>query len=161
MGKGNPGLLCELMASMGELLQQLRGLPEEKARTRPEPDEWSVVEVLQHLADIDETWLGRFRDTLAGKAELSPYNPADWEAARSAAERQGLSGVLRRAYSTRALVLDAVSGMEEADLAKSARHPRYGILTVLQMVEKICSHDRDHAQQIAKTRAQVEKLGRV
>ena len=157
MGKANADLLCEMLAARGELLKQLKGLRGDRAQTRPEPNEWSVVEVLQHVADIDSLMVRRFGEIKAGKAELSPNTPADWEAARSAAERDGLAGVIRRLYATRTAVLDAVSDMEAADLERSAKHPRYGEMTMRQLVEMIVRHDLDHAQQIAKTRAVVER----
>ena len=156
MSQGNVDLLCAMLATRGELLQQLQGLREDTARTRPEPNEWSVVEVLQHVADVDQLMLRRLRSVMAGDPELTPYNPADWEQARSEAERQGLAGILCRVYAVRTELLQATAGMSAADLAKPAIHPKYGPMTAQGLAEMVIRHDHDHAEQIAKTRAVVE-----
>jgi uncharacterized damage-inducible protein DinB len=156
MGKENAGLLGELLAARGELLKSLQGLREDTARTRPEPNEWSTVEVLQHVADVDSLQLRRFDEVRQGKPDLSKYDGAEWEGERAAAERDGLSGVFLRLAAAHLGVLQAVSQLTSADLEKSSRHARYGSMTGRQLVEMLIRHDRDHAQQIAKTRAAVE-----
>lgn len=157
MGKENADLLCAMLATRGELLLQLKGLQEETVRTRPEPKEWSVWEVLQHVANVDRMTVRRLAETEAGKPDLSAYNLDDFEAEMSAAEMDGLSGVLRRFYAARVQLMDAVSDLTAADLEKSGRHPRYGSMTARQLVEKIVEHDLDHAGQVARTRAVVEE----
>ncbi len=156
MGKENVDLLSGLLASRGELLRSLKGVSEATAWTRPEPNEWSVGEILQHLADVDGIQAVRFRQILAGETQLKSVDPADWEGPRSAAAREGLAGVLRRAYASRNEVLELVSNMGPADLEKAGNHPRFGRMTALQLTEMAMNHDLDHAQQIAKTRAVVE-----
>lgn len=156
MGKENPGLLCDLLAARAELLKSLQGLREDTARKRPEPEEWSTVEVLQHVADIDQLMVLRFVEIQAGRPDLPKYDLADWEGARREAEREGLPGVLLRLGTARQEVLQAVSSLSQADLQKAGRHYRYGPMTTLQLVELLLRHDRDHAEQIAKTRATVE-----
>lgn len=156
MGKGNAGLLSEMLAARGELLKSLEGLREETAWMRPEPAEWSTVEVLQHVADVDSLQLRRFDEVQQGKADLSKYDAAEWEGDRAAAERNGLSGIYLRLCAVRLGALQAVSKLTEADLVKTGRHARYGPMTGRQLVELLIRHDRDHAQQIAKTRGAVE-----
>ncbi len=156
MGSGNPELLCEVLAARGQLLKQLEGLRVDTAWTRPEPNEWSVAEVLQHVVHVDRLYLRRIADVLAGKQQLAAVDPAEWEAMRSAAEKEGLAWVLRGFYAARAEVLAAVSELTEADLVKIGIHRTRGPMSVRQIVAGIASHDLDHAQQIAKTRAAVE-----
>ncbi len=157
MAKGNGALLCQLMANRGELLRQLQDMVEATAWTRPEPEEWSTMEVLLHLADVDLLMVRRFGEILAGKEVMTGYSIADWEASRKAAERDGIAGVLLRLNAARQEVLQTVSGLSEADLERSSRHVKYGPMTSLGLVEMELRHDLDHAQQIAKTRAVVEK----
>jgi len=153
---GNADLLCEMLATRGELLRQLKGLREETARTRPEPNEWSVWEVLEHVADVDGLYSMRIGQILAGETELKANDPADWEAARSAAAKGGLAGVLQRFYAARVEVLRAVSELGPADMEKSGKHPIRGPMTIRQLIESVIRHDLDHAEQVAKTRAVVE-----
>ncbi len=156
MGKENADLLCEVLGTRSDLMKELKGLREATAWKRPEPNEWSVVEVLHHVADVDLLMARRLREIQEGKAELSGNNPAEWESARKEAERDGLAGVLRRAYTARLEVLNVVSDLTPADLQRAGRHPRYGMLTARELVSRVGNHDLDHAQQIAKTRAAVE-----
>ncbi len=156
MGKGNAGLLAEMLAARGELLQSLQGLREDKAWTRPEPNEWSTAEVLLHVADVDRVQVRRFGDILEGEADLTKYDIAEWEGERKEAQMDGLAGVLLRLCAAHQGVVEAVSTLAEADLERSARHAKYGPMTGRQLAEMLMRHDRDHAQQIAKTRAAVE-----
>ena len=157
MGQENALLLRDLLANRGQLLQRLQDLREDTAWTRPEPEEWSTVEVLLHVEDVDQLAVRRFAEIRSGKTAMTGYNIADWEEARSAAQRDGLAGVLLRLHATRQEVLQAVSELSDADLEKAASHPRYGQMTIRQVIEMQLRHDLDHAQQIAKTRAIVEK----
>lgn len=156
MGKENPALLCELLAARGELLKSLEGLRVETAWKRPEPNEWSTVEVLHHVADVNRLQLRRFDELRQGKPDLSGYQAAEWEKERAEAEEDGLPGVLLRLCAAHMEVLETVSGLGAADLERTSRHARYGPMTGRQLVEMLIRHDRDHAQQIAKTRAAVE-----
>ena len=157
MGQENARLLRDLLANRGQLLQQLQEMREDTAGTRPEPEEWSTVEVLLHVADVDELAVRRFGEIRSGKPAMSGYNTADWEKARTSAQRDGLAGVLLRLHTARQEMLQAVSDLSDADLEKAASHPRYGQMTIRQVIEMGLRHDLDHAQQIAKTRAAVEK----
>lgn len=156
MGKENADLLSELLAARGELLKSLQGVRVDKAWTRPEPNEWSTAEVLQHVADVDGLQVRRFEELKQGKADLSKYDAAEWEGVRSAAEREGLPGIFLRLSATRLELLRAVSQLTADDLGKTSRHARYGPMTGKQLVEMLLKHDRDHVEQIAKTRAAVE-----
>ncbi len=156
MSQGNADLLCGMLGTRGELLQQLQGLREDTAWTRPEPNEWSVVEILQHVADVDQLLVRRLRDVLAGESQLVAYDAMDWEADRKEAEKGGLAGVLCRFYALRTEALQAVSRLSATDLERSAVHPKRGPMTARQIVEMEIQHDRDHAGQIAKTRTVVE-----
>ncbi len=157
MGKGNADLLCELLATRGELLKSLKGLREETVRTRPEPNEWSVWEVLEHVANVDGVYVLRIGQILAGEADLKAYDPADWEADRIAAAEEGLAGVLQRFYAARVEVLRIVSGLDAEDMEKSGKHPLRGAMTIRQLIQAVIDHDLDHAEQVAKTRAAVER----
>src|SRR5450759_2198418 len=82
MGRENAQLLRDLLANRGQLLQQLQGLREESAWTRPEPEEWSTLEVLQHVADVDQLAVRRFSDIQSGRTNMTGYDRADWEGVR-------------------------------------------------------------------------------
>lgn len=61
MNEPGPGAAADLIERIRHgrvrLIDQTRGLSNETLRTRPDAEEWSVIEVLAHLPDVNHHWL--------------------------------------------------------------------------------------------------------
>lgn len=62
----------------------LAGVPPDRARRRPAPDAWSLLEVARHLLDEErEDFRARIENLLSGTdAPFAPIDPAGWPASR-------------------------------------------------------------------------------
>jgi hypothetical protein len=62
-----------MRASPVILKRLVAGLDDDQIRARPAPGEWAVIEVVAHMADVDERAHARLRRMLA---EDNPFLPA-------------------------------------------------------------------------------------
>ena len=131
------------------------GLPLDKLR-RPEADgKWSIVHVLQHLADADIVWAWRMRLILAQeRPTLTGYDQDRWAerlhyADADPNEALELFDVLRRAN------LRLMSRATAADLARVGVHVERGEESLGHLRTLYAGHDLLHLRQIARIRTAV------
>ncbi|MFA6957765.1 MAG: DinB family protein [Thermoanaerobaculia bacterium] len=147
------GLLAELATLPAKIRKAIRGLDRE-ALLKPEgPDRWSAAQVVRHLADADLVYAARIRmaiaesepllPTFAQRAWIDRLGDIDVDEAVSTIE------LLRR--TTLRIVREG--GMEL--LERMGRHPEFGSMTILDMLERIALHDERHLAQISRIRGLV------
>jgi len=137
-----------------EIAAAVSGLPDKVLRHKPSPEQWCVLEVLGHLADIEMTYGYRLRQMLADqKPVIAPIDQEAW--ARnlhymdsSATELVAFYGLARH-HNLRLL-----RTLKPADLSKSAFHPEMqGPMTVADLVERMAGHGAGHLRQIERLKA--------
>lgn len=131
----------------------LSGLTEKEADRRPDPNRFTIREILAHLADWDPVFFGRMQRTCAEDHPTLPgydegqwaidhkYTQSDWreQLALFTARRQELTAFLRSRAAE--------------DWARTADRPEIGILTLEAQAVLIPLHDSYHLRQIAEWRA--------
>lgn len=142
------------------LLGELRDAPEAFAllfaradeaalHHRPAAGEWSAVEVVGHLGDLDAfNRTERFNAILMrDRPELPAYEPDDRVAA---ADYQSLSGAEALDFFKRErdLIVALLEGLRPIELARTGVHPRSGERTLLQLAD-LRNHDRTHLDQVS------------
>jgi DinB superfamily len=144
------------LARFVELLPMLvGGLDEAGWRSRPQPDEWSPVEIVCHLRDEEaEDFGARLRVILAGGDRFAPIDPE-----RRAVERRyreaDPAGALAAFVARRRESLDLLATVPIDRLAVSAARPNGGRLSGLDLLASWVAHDRLHLQQLAGTLARL------
>ena len=132
-----------------ELLAQLiEGMPETKLQKRPEPNKWSVAELLAHLADaeIGSSW--RYRQMIEHNGcPLSPYDQQLWNtlgrnASRRPADSLQLFRLLREAN------LHMFEQLTEEQWGRHGIHAERGEMSVRDLMQQIAGHDLNHMEQI-------------
>ena len=131
----------------------LRGMTEPEADLRPDPDRFTIREVMAHLADWEPVFLERLtrmrsedHPTLPGYDEGQwaidhGYAQTDWRAqARLFADRRRETVALLRSCGS-------------SDWARTADRPEIGVLTVEAQALLIPLHDTYHLRQVAEWRA--------
>jgi hypothetical protein len=123
---------------------------------RPEaPGKWSLVEILQHLADSELVWGYRLRKVLAeDRPELTGYDQDLWATrlnypASSPSQSLTTFRVLRDAN------MRLLAGASEADLDRVGIHNERGAESVRHMIRLYAGHDLLHRNQIARVREAV------
>jgi beta-phosphoglucomutase-like phosphatase (HAD superfamily) len=143
-------LLALLRATPAVLGGQYDGIPAHLLAERPEPGEWSLVEIQCHLRDVEkEVNLPRLRKMFEQANPFLPGMDTDpWAEQRQYIQQEG-----RQAWqdftSARMESLTLLETASAEDWQKPARHAILGPTRLEELVRIISSHDRMHIQQFA------------
>lgn len=156
----DPAAVAHRLAASAEAIRALASaVPPEEARRRPEPDRWSVLEVVCHLADEErEDFRQRLDLTLNHPGEPWPaIDPEGWVASRRYAERDPREALDDFLWE-RARSLEWLRGLGEVDAERAYEHPRAGRITAGDLLASWAAHDLLHVRQLA--RLEWRRLGR-
>ena len=139
----------------GALDSLLRGLPDEWTSRDEGEGTWNVYGIMGHLVHAEVAdWVPRARIILeVGQAQ--PFPPFD----RLAQEREGRGKTLDRLLDefaeVRAQSLRQVRewGLTQEDLKKTGLHPKFGPVTLGQLLATWAAHDLTHLHQISRVMA--------
>ncbi len=127
------------------------GLSDTILRYKPAPDQWSILEVLGHLADVEIVYAYRFRQMLADrKPVIAPMDQNAW-ATRLGYSEESPAELVAAYGLNRHRTLQLLRRLKPGDLEKSAYHPELQRdVTVAEYVAKIAAHGANHLAQIER-----------
>jgi uncharacterized damage-inducible protein DinB len=144
-----------LRAARQRLLESVRDLPADLVRRRPNDAEWSILEVLAHLVDVDYFYLG---EALAMKDRedylFRYFDDEDWKR-HPAVPEESIEDILKRLQESQQAVFQGLRAMTPHDLARPGRHPRGISYTVVQVFLRLPPHDAAHEDQIKRALARL------
>jgi uncharacterized damage-inducible protein DinB len=152
-----PAALDALALLVPRLEVALDGLGDRQLRIAEAPGKWSVLEVVQHLADTELVYAHRVRLALTEETPALARFAQDRWAERLRYNDARLPEVLGQLRSLRARNLRLFRALGEAELARTAVHDSRGTETVGAMIMHLARHDAKHCAQIARIR---QALGR-
>jgi DinB superfamily len=124
-----------------------------RLRRRPQPKEWSVVEVLAHLLDAEITLGFRVRSVAAEPGgPLVAWDQEKW-AAGLRHRRADPKATLAAFTSLRANTVALLRRLTPRQRGAAGRHPEYGPLRIDQILHHWAEHDLIHLEQIESTLA--------
>lgn len=131
----------------------VRGLDTRQASWKPSPERWSILEVVNHLADEEvEDFRTRLRLILTDRAAAwPPIDPPGWVTQRRYAERD-LGESLARFVAERERSLAWVRALPAPDWTLAHEHPVMGSMTAGTIAASWMAHDLLHVRQITKLR---------
>ena len=135
-----------------ETIQSLaQGVPEEQARWKPEPEEWSILEVINHLYDEErEDFRLRLDLTLHHPAQPWPgIDPAGWAVERKYNERD-LQESLANLLEERQHSVAWLEGLSSPDWEAHYDHPRWGKFLAGTLMASWLAHDFLHLRQLTE-----------
>lgn len=142
------GLLAILRSSPAVLEHLSRPLAPGAWTIRPARDEWSLVEIICHLRDVDEEVnLPRLIKVVN---EANPFIPGmvtdPWAEERDYLHQNG-PAALGRFIAVRVKLLDRLLALPPEGWQRSARHAIFGPTSLQELISIQASHDRLHVQQ--------------
>ncbi len=142
-------LLAALAAARDALLAATALVPSEERASRPVCGEWTLKDVLGHVADWE--WLGveGLRQMAAGHPLQVDYDGDEeaWNKAHAAARRdQPWQAAWADFQAARRVLLDVLEGMCQADLDRSFPNQWGSESTPYHWVCSWLTHDREHAE---------------
>ncbi len=129
---------------------RLAGIPEERLRQPEAPGKWSVVEILQHLADVEMIYGIRGRMVLAeDRPAIQGFDQDQWaQRLRYADSRSSLA--LPQLRGLRIANLELWRRLTPADLAREGLHSERGPESMEHMLRLMAAHDLVHRRQIER-----------
>lgn len=140
------------LEQFGTILPALvESIPERDARWRPESGNWSLLEIVCHLADEEiEDFRQRVKLTLQDPTQAWPsINPPQAAIDRKYNE-QNLSDALSRFVNERKRSIEWLRSLDNPDWNTTHQHPQIGPLTAGQLLASWVAHDQLHLRQIAR-----------
>jgi hypothetical protein len=143
-------LLDALRASPIVFMQLLYGVTQEQARVSRGADQWSIVQIICHLRDNEQTRLERIR------LMRTQDNPsiAAYDQEKLAKERNYAAEDLGPAFAAfqrnRYDVIAEFESLSPAEWERNGQHEEQGVITIADQLVRDVTHDAIHAAQIAK-----------
>jgi hypothetical protein len=105
----------------------------------------TALEQLCHVRDIEvDGYQVRIRRTLAEVGPLLPSIDTDAFVRERAYGRDEPARVLASFRAARSATMEMISGLSDAQLARTAVFEGYGPLTLRSLIHYLCSHDQQH-----------------
>jgi hypothetical protein len=133
----------------------LRGLPSAWTTVRDGDGTWSPHEIVAHLISGERTnWIPRARIILDDDP-MRAFAPFDRDGFFVEANAMPLDELLDLFAAARADSLATLAGwqLDEPQLARTARHPTFGAVSLRQLLSTWVAHDLAHVVQISRTMA--------
>jgi uncharacterized damage-inducible protein DinB len=149
---GSQDPLGVLERTRGEVQSIIEGLSDQQLKTPEAAGKWSIVEVLQHLADSEIVWGWRLRLVLAqDRPVLTGYDQDLWAerlfyGEANADEALEVWSVLRKAH------LRLLRRLDSEDLGRIGLHSERGEESVQHMIRLYAGHDLLHVRQLQRIR---------
>ncbi len=117
---------------------------------------WSMQRNLGHLIDLEQLWLARVDDFLAGRAELTPADVENRTTHDADHDRSSIGDLLDQFTQVRGLFLSRIVDLEPQQLGLTSRHPRLG--HPMRMIDSflfVAEHDDHHIARLIELRGLV------
>jgi uncharacterized damage-inducible protein DinB/predicted RNase H-like HicB family nuclease len=144
-------LLAALDAARQELLAACTLVPPEERSSRPVCGEWTLQDVLGHVADWESFGVEGLRHMAAGLPpqvenveDIDGWNRAHVQVRRGESWEVAWDDLHR----ARQALLNALAGMSQDDWSRTFPFPWGGTGNVYQWVRVYLSHDREHAHDV-------------
>lgn len=151
LGDRDPlAVLDELLPALGPLLA---GLTQDELRRPEAAGRWSILHVLEHLADQETVDAFRFRVVVAeDEPPLQGYDQDRW-ARRLRYGVGGVEPVLAELAALRGRTLRLLRALSPEELTRVGHHAERGPESVAHILRLKAGHDLVHRRQIARIRA--------
>jgi len=119
-------------------------LPADLLTQTPAPGEWSALECLQHIVDVEKVFQFRLQCFLAGQ-DFPAFNP-DSEGTQGTGSPSP-EAVAAEFARLRAESLQALAVVTPDDLQRRQRHQELGMVSLEEMLHEWAAHDLNHTIQ--------------
>ncbi|NDJ86886.1 MAG: HAD-IA family hydrolase [Chloroflexi bacterium] len=141
-----------LVGNVAALIGMASEIPDHFWHQRPDPSEWSPLEIVVHLHDSEvKTQRARLQRILdEDNPFLEPPPPPPAPGKRALGEVDGLETVYAFA-NERSRTLELLEALPQEAWTRTARHSVFGPTNLLEMAAFTARHDRLHINQLCQT----------
>ncbi len=143
--------ITTLRRNLGTFRCLVADLDEGRVRWRPDPDAWSILEVVNHLADEEKEDFRRRLDLLWNRPRTTwpSIDPEGWVHERRYAERD-FGDSLKAFEEARQQSLEWLQTLSNPSWDASYEHPKMGTLRAGDLLASWMAHDLLHQRQIVR-----------
>jgi uncharacterized damage-inducible protein DinB len=147
-GKVHTYLLIALEAAPDLFDHLLRGLTQEEADRRPDPERFTIREVMAHLADWESVFTERMARTRSeDRPTLQGYDEGQWAVDHNYAHADPAAQA-RRFRERRRRMVALLRGLDPAEWERAGNHTELGPITLEAQAVLVAAHDTYHLHQI-------------
>jgi uncharacterized damage-inducible protein DinB len=152
-------IVDDLRNARSDLLASVQDVSPDDLRRRPAEGEWSVIELLAHLPDVDRYYLSQAQQLRDVPGHAFVYFDEDAWARENpdAIDRDPRDVKLAMAAAHDEVVRWARS-LTPDELDRAGGHPARGSISVREMLERIANHDRRHTEQVLTIRRKLAEV---
>lgn len=146
-------LFTTQMETQAQIIRQLMlGISPEQARWKPDPESWSILEVINHLLDEERSDFRVRLDYLLNKPgqDWPPINPQGWVVERRYNDRD-LAESLADFLDERQKSLAWLHSLPPIDWDASSQAP-WGVISAGDLFAAWVAHDLLHTRQLVELR---------
>lgn len=148
-----------LQSAKDAVLSATDGATEPEAHQVPAPSEWTVAQLLAHIAEIQVFWVGKaVRITQENDLQISRTDVENdlRLAAVTDHSQDSLDDLKRSVISACEEAVAAVGNIDPIDLSRPG-HRESNPMTAGDVIQYVAEHVRDHANQISEARRQIRQ----
>jgi len=152
-------LYQELQNSTEMIRALLLGITQEEAQVKPNPDSWSILDVICHLHDTEREDFREHLDFILHRQheEYHAIDPQDWIKGRKYNE-QNFAEMQEKFFAERRQSLEWLSGLTDANW-ETTYSSEYGSVSAGEMFSCWVAHDNLHLRQFVELRrARIENI---
>jgi hypothetical protein len=139
-----------LESNAGTIAAFFKGVPDSRARWKPTPEKWSMLEILNHMIDEErEDFPKRLRLLLEDpNKEWPPIDPEGWVKERDYDARD-LEATIENFLAERTATLEWLGGLKDPEWECAYSHPKIGEIRAGDLLASWLAHDFLHLRQLA------------
>ncbi|HUE14054.1 MAG TPA: DinB family protein [Planctomycetaceae bacterium] len=150
-------LIEDYVACSGRLRQAVAGLSREELTARPGPGDWSILELVIHLADSDCIAIDRMKRMLTEDEPPLLYADETAYVRQLATHEQSLEDALILFEVGRRQFARVLRALPDEAFERRGIHNRRGVLTVGGTVQDYIKHVDDHLTFLTEKRLRLGK----
>ncbi|HLZ55594.1 MAG TPA: DinB family protein [Ktedonosporobacter sp.] len=131
----------------------IEGRTDEQLHHRPAPGEWSIHEVVIHLADADALGYWRLRKTIAEPGSTLPLYAEELWAQNLSYQAQSRELALATFAALRASTAALLRSLPASAWEYQATHPENGIMSIYDLFQMYLEHTQVHLAQIGQIKS--------
>lgn len=143
------------------IIERLKGTPirlQHSLSQIPEPHqtvqldgEWSILENIGHLADLEPLWQGRLQDILEQKEELRHADLENKQTHAANHNRKSAEELIREFTAIRTSIVEQLETLSEPQIFQSALHTRLKKpMRMMDLFLFVAEHDDHHLARITE-----------
>jgi FMN phosphatase YigB (HAD superfamily) len=143
------GISATLKSTPAAISSMLMGVPETRIKKQPKPGEWSVLETICHLRDVDlKVNIPRVETIInEDNAFITGVDTDKW-AEESEYRKQDVKEALDAFVKARMELLALIGEFNDSDWQRPAKHTIFGPTSMKELLQISARHDRLHMQTI-------------